>query len=318
MDVGKILQDARIAKNLSLDTVAQETNIRKAYLEAIEQNDFASLHGDVFVKGVMRTYGNYLGLNGSQLVEEYKAASSGTVSVKDNNAIRESRHVKVRPTFKSDRDIGSGSGNDHRLLFIVAGFLFLVIVAAGGFYFYLDKTGQEINSLLPFRFEIGNKAKEQDKKDTGQPENKVPLLQETKTKESLNDEKAGKDATKPSEKAKEKDKSSETDSKNSSVKEVTERETGTSDINTASGSGSTVLKVASTGKCWLRVTDQNGTVLFQGNLLKGESKSFSSRSNIIMRIGNLKDLQIEHNGTILPFEETKEAVTRIYTPKEAQ
>ena len=35
MDVGKILQDARIVKNLSLDTVAQETNIRKAYLEAI-------------------------------------------------------------------------------------------------------------------------------------------------------------------------------------------------------------------------------------------------------------------------------------------
>ena len=74
MDVGKVLQDARVAKNLTLDRAAQETNIRKAYLEAIEQNDFAALQGDVFVKGVMRTYGNYLGLDGAQLVEEYKAA----------------------------------------------------------------------------------------------------------------------------------------------------------------------------------------------------------------------------------------------------
>ena len=86
MDVGKILQDARVAKNLSLDRAAQETNIRKAYLEAIEQNDFATLQGDVFVKGIMRTYGNYLGLDGAKLVEEYKA--DGRTIARDIHAIR--------------------------------------------------------------------------------------------------------------------------------------------------------------------------------------------------------------------------------------
>ena len=105
MDIGKILQDARIAKNLSLDSIAQDTNIRKIYLEAIEQNDFAALSGDVFVKGVIRTYGNYLGLDGAQLVEEYKAANAGNTPVRANNAIRESKHVRVRPSFKSNRDI---------------------------------------------------------------------------------------------------------------------------------------------------------------------------------------------------------------------
>ena len=34
MDVGKTLQDARVANGVSLDTVARETNIRKIYLEA--------------------------------------------------------------------------------------------------------------------------------------------------------------------------------------------------------------------------------------------------------------------------------------------
>ena len=320
MDVGKILQDARIAKNLSLDTAAKETNIRKAYLEAIEQNDFTSLHGDVFVKGVMRTYGNYLGLDGSQLVEEYKASIVGTAQVKNNNSIRESRHVKVRPTFKSNRDIGSGNGDGHTLLFIVIGVLVVLLVAAGGIYYYLTQTGKELNSLLPFPFGVANETNEQNsnsvingKDNTEQGANNVSGVKadETKVKEAQTDEKVKGDATKPSVKTKEKNTSSEDNSKIGSSTTI-------SDKKAVSGNGSTGLKVASTGKCWLRVTDQKGTVLFEGNLLKGESKNFSSSSDIIMRIGNLKDLQIEHNGKALPFEATNEPVTRVYTPKEVQ
>jgi hypothetical protein len=78
----------------------------------------------------------------------------------------------------------------------------------------------------------------------------------------------------------------------------------------------TTLKLTSTGKCWLRVTGQKGIVLFEGNLLKGESKTFTSSSDIVMRIGNLKDLQVEYNGKVLPQEDPKEAVTRTYTPAE--
>ena len=97
----------------------------------------------------MRTYGNYLGLDGAQLVEEYKSATTGAGSAK-NNTIRESRHVKVRPTFKSNRDIGSGNGNGRQWLFIVVGILIIALAAAGGVYFYLNQKGQDINSLLPF------------------------------------------------------------------------------------------------------------------------------------------------------------------------
>ena len=278
MDVGKVLQDARTAKNLSLDRAAQETNIRKAYLEAIEQNDFAALQGDVFVKGIMRTYGNYLGLDGAQLVEEYKAASAGNRPVKNNNAIRESRNVKVRPTFKSNRDVGSGNGSDHRLLFAVIIILAVALAAAGGFYYYLTQTGRTLNVSLPFRFGVSAETKEQNKvpvmngKDNMVQEKQVPAPQETKRVSEA----------KPVE-----------------TKRITD------------------LKLTSSGKCWLRVTDQKGTVLFEGNLLKGESKTFTSSSDIVMRIGNLKELQVKYNGKVLPPEDPKEAVTRIYTPAEA-
>lgn len=301
MDIGKVLQDARIAKNVSLDTAAQETNIRKAYLEAIEQNDFASLRGDVFVKGVMRTYGNYLGLDGAQLVEEYKASSAGTERVRNNNMIRESRHVKVRPTFKSNRDIGSGNGNEHRLMFIIVGLLALVFAASGGFYFYLIQTGRAVNISLPFRFESVNEAKEQN-------------TEAVKTGNAMPGQGKAVSASQDSKAVPEK---KEEEAVKKAVPEKKNAETVKKDISrekTTPVSGMTNLKITSKEKCWLRVTDQKGTVLFQGNILEGESKSFSSQSDIIMRIGNLKALQIEYNGKTLPYEATNEAVTRVYTP----
>ena len=283
MDVGKVLQDARIAKNISLDTAAQETNIRKAYLEAIEQNDFPGLHGDVFVKGVMRTYGNYLGLDGAQLVEEYKAASTETGPVGNNNAIRESQHVKVRPTFKSNRDIGSGNGNEHSALFWIAGIFVLLLAAAGGFYFYLMQTGQAAAISIPFRLSSDAKV---EKQNTG------TVKTENVVKEQEKGVPTSHEANSVSEK-----KNTESVIKESKAVEK-----------------KTNVKITSTGKCWLRVTDQKGAVLFEGNLQKGDSKSFVSDSSITMRIGNLKVLQIEHNGKVLPFEEAKEAITRTYAP----
>ena len=293
MDIGNLLQEARIAKNISLDTAAQETNIRKVYLEAVEQNDFARLQGDVYVKGVMRTYGNYLGLDGAQLVEEFKAASAGTGPVKNNNTIRESHHVKVRPTFKSNRDIGSGNGDKHRLLFFVIGIFAAVLVAAGGFYYYMTHTGWTANIPLPFLSETSDKAKEQNT-NSAKSESKNKEQGKIEQKETVT-----------------------VASENNTVSDNKTAETVTKDIsvnNTPAVNGRTELKITSTGKCWLRVTDQKGTVLFEGNLLKGESKIFTSNSSIVMRIGNLKDLQIEHNGKILPFEATDEAVTRTYLP----
>ncbi|MBR1591128.1 MAG: helix-turn-helix domain-containing protein, partial [Acidaminococcaceae bacterium] len=133
-----------------MDTVAQETNIRKIYLEAVEKNDYAALSGDVFVKGIMRTYGNYLGIDGAKLVEEYKAASTGNVPVKNNNTIRESQHVKVRPSFKSNRDIGSGTGSSHKVLYAIIGIILALLLAAGGIYFYLARSGQTGQLSLPF------------------------------------------------------------------------------------------------------------------------------------------------------------------------
>ena len=58
-NIGEILKNTRLDKGLSLEQVEEATSIRKIYLAAIETGDYAKIPGDVFTKGIIRTYGNF-------------------------------------------------------------------------------------------------------------------------------------------------------------------------------------------------------------------------------------------------------------------
>lgn len=72
-DIGRRLQAARLAKGFTLQDAEDETRIRKKYLEGLETGRTTAIPGDVYVKGFLRTYGNFLDLDGEALVEEYKS-----------------------------------------------------------------------------------------------------------------------------------------------------------------------------------------------------------------------------------------------------
>ena len=76
--VGSILKEARVKKGLSLIDAEKATTIRCAYLDALEQDEYYKLPEEVFIKGMIRNYGNFLGLNGPELVDLYKAEKAGT------------------------------------------------------------------------------------------------------------------------------------------------------------------------------------------------------------------------------------------------
>jgi transcriptional regulator with XRE-family HTH domain len=63
-DVGAKLKQEREQKNITLEEIAQTTNIKKDYLIAIENNDFAQIPTFIHAKGFVRTYANFLGLDG--------------------------------------------------------------------------------------------------------------------------------------------------------------------------------------------------------------------------------------------------------------
>ncbi len=72
MGVGKELKKIRLKENISLEEIAEETIIRKKYLEDIEKERYDSIPGEAYVKAFIKSYAEYMGLNGKKVVEFYQ------------------------------------------------------------------------------------------------------------------------------------------------------------------------------------------------------------------------------------------------------
>jgi cytoskeleton protein RodZ len=72
-ELGSSLREARVRRGVELDQVSAETRIRMRYLKALEEERFELLPGSAYAKGFLRTYADYLGLEGQVFVDEYNA-----------------------------------------------------------------------------------------------------------------------------------------------------------------------------------------------------------------------------------------------------
>ncbi len=70
--VGQILKEERAKKNLTLEEIEQATKIRKKILQSLENGDWKSLPSTTFVKGLIKNYGRYLGLDQNELIAFYR------------------------------------------------------------------------------------------------------------------------------------------------------------------------------------------------------------------------------------------------------
>jgi cytoskeleton protein RodZ len=70
-ELGRLLREARTARELSLADVESVTRIRQKYLEALESGDFASLPRGAVARGFLRTYATFLGLDADEMLNRY-------------------------------------------------------------------------------------------------------------------------------------------------------------------------------------------------------------------------------------------------------
>jgi cytoskeleton protein RodZ len=114
-EIGSSLREARLKRGLSPADVQKAIRIRDRYLQALEEERWELLPGDAYVKGFLRTYADYLGLDGSLYVDEYNS--------------RYARHDE--PTLvpeRFERRRRSGGGGPLRPLVVVA--VVVAVVAA--------------------------------------------------------------------------------------------------------------------------------------------------------------------------------------------
>ncbi|OHD20762.1 MAG: hypothetical protein A2Y38_20850 [Spirochaetes bacterium GWB1_59_5] len=70
--IGEQLRTAREARGLSIDYIADETNIAKRYLTALENEDFSVFPGEPYIIGFLRNYAEYLGLESAALIQAFR------------------------------------------------------------------------------------------------------------------------------------------------------------------------------------------------------------------------------------------------------
>jgi Helix-turn-helix domain len=71
--VGSALRKARERRGITLDAASRDTKLHIEQLRALETEDFESLLGDVYVRGSLRTYSQYLGLSPDKVIGAYAA-----------------------------------------------------------------------------------------------------------------------------------------------------------------------------------------------------------------------------------------------------
>jgi cytoskeleton protein RodZ len=71
-DIGATLREARMRAGIDITEVETRTKIRAKYLRALENEEWDLLPGEVYVKSFLRTYGEFLGLDTRQLIDDFK------------------------------------------------------------------------------------------------------------------------------------------------------------------------------------------------------------------------------------------------------
>ena len=93
-EIGNSLREARERQGLGYPEIELATKIRAKYIRALEEEDFTSIPGDAYIRGFLRTYAEYLGLDGDVYVDEY--ASRFITSWRDELPPRPERR-RIRP-----------------------------------------------------------------------------------------------------------------------------------------------------------------------------------------------------------------------------
>jgi cytoskeleton protein RodZ len=132
-DVGAALKAARERLGLTLAQAEEATKIRHRFLQALEENDHTVLGGDIYVRGFLKNYATFLGLDSNELLPP----SENVVPIVSSSSTRETEILSL-PLRDTSFPFG-------RILFMVAAFVALGVAA-----FYLWQPVQRAALLDQF------------------------------------------------------------------------------------------------------------------------------------------------------------------------
>ena len=136
-EIGNSLREARLRRHIEFADAEHGTKIRGKYLRALEDERFELLPSHTYIKGFLRSYAEYLGLDGQLYVDEY---NSRFVVGEEDGPVRAPRRVPASRARRSDRR----ESNFVLLGLIAIGVFTALVIAAWKFG---NAPGEDINGL---------------------------------------------------------------------------------------------------------------------------------------------------------------------------
>lgn len=154
-EIGHILREARENKGLTLEDVQANTRINVRYLTALESGQYNALPTPVHVRGFLRNYARFLGLDPQPLLDRYLAvqgqdsrlAARSDQEITPDNPLQERQDqpffdpVNLEVNGKGFDAVGGGSGGMLQIVIILALVIALALIA---------------NRFIPILFGSGN------------------------------------------------------------------------------------------------------------------------------------------------------------------
>lgn len=146
--LGDKLRAERERQSLTIKDIEKGTSIRAHYIESIEKGEYEELPGDVYAKGFVRNYANYLKLDADALVSEYneerhpEQIAAAAVSVREEKQAEENSDFTVDSDFKVRLEDRAHSQN--RLLAAV-----VCLLVLGGAYFLFSSDSKQEAAKVP-------------------------------------------------------------------------------------------------------------------------------------------------------------------------
>ncbi len=284
MDVGEKLKEARLAKDISLDSLQEKTKIQKRYLVAIEEGNFNILPGKFYTRAFIKEYASAVGINPDELMTDHKEELPPT---EEEENVQYSRIQRTRKESKSDKESRSSS----IIPTVTVILLIIAIIAVAIFFLRQSSSSNEEEPVEDNNTDSSTIITDSD--DSGNGNDAA-----ADDSEENNDDEGNEDEEQ------------ETEENEEVSVEVVEEGTGsspTSVLEISNVSDEAVLTLESADadlNSWLDVTGGDDESLFSGNFDAEASPleiDISGEDSVLLNIGNSSAVTISVDGTDIEY-----------------
>ncbi len=274
--MGAALKTERENRGLTLKDIERETSIRATYLDALENGRYDALPNEVYVKGFIRNYAEFLHLNAEKLVQEYREEIHGAdVEPLVQTTPASTSIVNERAPFSSGSDFHERVEKSHGKHIAFALVAAVVIAFVGSIYYFF---GEDPSAPKP---PMTAQQTGTQKPQAAQTQTPQPATQNQQTKPQTAQPQA----------------QTQNAPAQPSVQNQQNQPPQPATIgNTASAAeGQAEVTAKFTGRCWVQ-TIADGKVIYEGMAEANQTLRWTGKKEVIVTAGNAGAIDVTYNG----------------------